>query len=227
MPAPVRVRPRPTPGLRERNKQEKRARIERAARALFERKGFDETTAREIAARARVGLGTLFLYARDKRDLLFAVFADESRRLFTEAEAALAARPRAGLVEASMELFGRFLAFYAERPALAAALLREFFFRPYEPERLGALSREYAERVAALVERARAAGELRSDVPVPLAASALFAHYAFWTQAWLGSGVVSHAEAEARLRDALALQIEGLRPAPVRPATRPTPRRSR
>jgi AcrR family transcriptional regulator len=210
----------PAEGLRERNKREKRARIERAARELFERKGFEAATARAIAARARVGLGTLFLYARDKRDLLFLVFADESRRLFSEAERAVAKRPRAGLVDALMELFGRFLAFYAERPELAAALLREFFFRPYEPERLGALSREYGERVAALVERARAHGELRADLSVPAAAHALFAHYAYWTQAWLGSGAVTRAEAEARLREALALQIDGLRPAA-------TPRRSR
>src|SRR5690606_22275857 len=155
------VRPRraaapPGEGLRERNKREKRERIERAARELFERKGFEAATAREIAARARVGLGTLFLYARDKRELLFLVFAEESRRLFAEAEHAIAARPRANLVDARMQLFGRFLAVYAARPELAAALLREFFFRPYEPERLGALSREYPERVAALVERARA-----------------------------------------------------------------------
>jgi AcrR family transcriptional regulator len=210
----------PAGGLRERNKREKRARIERAARELFERKGFEAATARAIAARAGVGLGTLFLYARDKRELLFLVFADEARRLFAEAERALAARPGAGLVDALMELFGRFLAFYAERPELAAALLREFFFRPYEPERLGALSREYGERVAALVERARARGELRADIAVPLAANALFAHYAFWTQAWLGARLVSREEAETRLREALALQIDGMRPAAAPRRTR-------
>jgi len=218
---PAATRPRAaTESLRERNKREKRARIERAARELFERKGFEAATARAIAARAKVGLGTLFLYARDKRDLLFLVFADESRRLFAEAERAVAARPRAGLVDTLMELFGRFLAFYAERPDLAATLLREFFFRPYEPERLGALSREYGERVAALVERARARGELRADLPVPLAASALFAHYAFWTQAWLGSRAITREEAEARLREALALQIDGMRPAAAPRRTR-------
>src|SRR5690606_27589385 len=194
------VRPRraaapPGEGLRERNKREKRERIERAARELFERKGFEAATAREIAARARVGLGTLFLYARDKRELLFLVFAEESRRLFAEAEHAIAARPRANLVDALMELFGRFLAFYAARPEPAAAPLRE-----------------YHERVAALVERARARGELRGDVPVAVAASALFAHYAYWTQAWLGARAVTREQAEARLREALALQIEGLRP---------------
>jgi AcrR family transcriptional regulator len=204
-------------GLRERNKREKLERITRAARALFERKGFAATTAREIAERARVGTGTLFLYARDKRELLFLVFRDESQRLFEEADAASAARPDAPLPDALMELFGRFHDFYARQPELSAAIVQELFSRPYEPERLGSLSREYGARVAARIERARARGELRADVPVADAAALCFAHYAFWTQTWLLSRLVPREEATRRLRDALRLQVEGLRaPAPRR-----------
>jgi AcrR family transcriptional regulator len=66
--------------LRERNKQEKLARIERAARLLFTQKGFERTTTREIAQRARVGAGTLFLYAKDKRELLLRMFRADSQR---------------------------------------------------------------------------------------------------------------------------------------------------
>jgi AcrR family transcriptional regulator len=198
-------------GLRERNKRLKWGRIQRAARELFERDGFEATTARAIAARAGVGTGTLFLYARDKRELLFRVFQDEARRLFAEAAARAAERPEASLVDALMDLFARFLDFYAARPALASALLRELFFRPYEPERLGALTREYADQVLERVERARVRGELRRDVATEAAAQAFFAHYAFWTQAWLGSRQVSRARAERGLRAALQLQVDGLR----------------
>lgn len=203
--------PAPPPGRRERNKQEKWARIERAARVEFAKHGFDAAAMRAIAARAGVATGTLFLYARDKRELLFLVFQDEARRIFEQTRAAT--RANTPLVTAAMRLFGAFLDFYARDPELSAAILREFFFRPYEPERLGALTREYGARVAALVEAARARGELRSDVPVAVAANALFAHYAYWVQTWLGSRLVSRADAEARLREALELQIEGLRPA--------------
>jgi AcrR family transcriptional regulator len=35
-------------------------------------KGYDDTTTREIAIRAEVGMGTVFTYADNKRDLLFA-----------------------------------------------------------------------------------------------------------------------------------------------------------
>ena len=63
--------------VRERNRRDKLQRITAAARALFVEKGFDETTTREIARRADVALGTLFLYATDKRDLLFLICTDE------------------------------------------------------------------------------------------------------------------------------------------------------
>ena len=57
-------------GQREKNKIEKLQRIREAARELFVKKGFDETTTREIAVRAGVGIGTVFTYAENKRDLL-------------------------------------------------------------------------------------------------------------------------------------------------------------
>lgn len=203
----------PTPdGLRERNKRDKWIRIQRAARSIFAREGFESATLRAIAARAGVATGTLFLYARDKRALLFLVFQDESRRIFAEARAA--ADASAPLVDSLMHLFGRFLDFYAGDPALSAAILREFFFRPYEPEELGALTREYGALIGDFVSAARTRGELRDDVPASVAASALFAHYAYWVQAWLGSRLVSREDAAQRLREALQLQIDGLRPRP-------------
>jgi hypothetical protein len=45
-------------GLRERNKSEKLQRIRNAARALFMKGGYDDTTMRDIARRAEVGFGT-------------------------------------------------------------------------------------------------------------------------------------------------------------------------
>ena len=64
-------------GLRERNKRDKLRRIKDAATELFLQKGFDDTTTRAIALRAGVGLGTVFLYAPTKRDLLFLIINEE------------------------------------------------------------------------------------------------------------------------------------------------------
>ncbi|WP_136053937.1 TetR/AcrR family transcriptional regulator [Microbacterium sp. K24] len=61
------------PGRRERNKQEKRERITSAAAELFAEHGIDEVTTQQIAERADVGTGTLFLYAKTKGELLLLV----------------------------------------------------------------------------------------------------------------------------------------------------------
>jgi AcrR family transcriptional regulator len=60
-------------GRRERNKQEKLDRITAAARELFAERGVDEVTTQEIADKADIGAGTLFLYARTKGELLLLV----------------------------------------------------------------------------------------------------------------------------------------------------------
>jgi AcrR family transcriptional regulator len=62
-----------SPGRRERNKQEKLARITAAAGQLFTERGVDEVTTQEIADRADIGAGTLFLYAKTKGELLLMV----------------------------------------------------------------------------------------------------------------------------------------------------------
>ena len=63
-------------GRRERNIQQKLERITAAARELFAQRGVDEVTAQEIADKADIGAGTLFLYAKNKGELLLQVDDD-------------------------------------------------------------------------------------------------------------------------------------------------------
>lgn len=58
---------------RERNKQQKLERITAAAAELFAERGIDDVTTQQIAERADVGTGTLFLYAKTKGELLLLV----------------------------------------------------------------------------------------------------------------------------------------------------------
>ena len=60
-------------GRRERNKQEKLDRITAAASELFAQYGVDEVTTQQIADKADIGAGTLFLYAKTKGELLLLV----------------------------------------------------------------------------------------------------------------------------------------------------------
>lgn len=60
-------------GRRERNKQQKLERITAAAAELFAAHGVDDVTTQQIAEKADVGTGTLFLYAKTKGELLLLV----------------------------------------------------------------------------------------------------------------------------------------------------------
>ena len=60
-------------GRRERNKQEKLDRITAAATELFAEYGVEDVTTQQIADKADIGTGTLFLYAKNKGELFLMV----------------------------------------------------------------------------------------------------------------------------------------------------------
>ncbi len=80
----------PAVGRRERNKQQKLERITAAAAELFAERGIEEVTTQQIAERADVGTGTLFLYAKTKGELLLLVqnahYAESLQRGIAAAE---------------------------------------------------------------------------------------------------------------------------------------------
>lgn len=77
-------------GRRERNKQQKLDRITAAAGELFAEHGVDEVTTQQIADKADIGTGTLFLYAKSKGELLLLVqnahYAEALKRGRADAE---------------------------------------------------------------------------------------------------------------------------------------------
>lgn len=60
-------------GRRERNKQAKLERITAAASELFAKYGVDDVTTQQIADKADIGTGTLFLYCKTKGEVLLLV----------------------------------------------------------------------------------------------------------------------------------------------------------
>src|SRR5438067_11787902 len=67
----------PPRGRRALKKESTRARIVAAALALFQIKGFDATTTRAIARKARIAEGTVFNYFRTKEDIALHFFEQE------------------------------------------------------------------------------------------------------------------------------------------------------
>ncbi|HEX8392946.1 MAG TPA: TetR/AcrR family transcriptional regulator [Longimicrobium sp.] len=197
-------------GRRERNKQLKLARIREAAAALFAERGFEGTTMRELAERADVATGTLFLYVADKRELLFLHFTD---RLSGVVERSLAGLPGAEspVVERLAACFAPLFAFYAHDPELARHFVREQVFSSggVWEARAHELSRRFLGDIAQLLDEARVAGQVDGTVDLGQAAANVFALYFLSLVGWLG-GHFTAGQAQASLRAGLDLQIRGL-----------------
>lgn len=212
---------------RERNKQAKRARLLAAARSLFARRGFAATTTAEIAARAGIGAGTLFLYFASKEDLLVEVFRADMDAVIERAFATLP--PRAALLTELMHVYGAMIAHHERDPELARAFVKEMLFVS-PPDR--ALVFEFidglAARVAARIALRQARGELDASVPPALVADNLFALFIARLQRSLGLDERLAGEVlTERLREAFALQLRALESGRAPARARGAPRKRR
>ncbi len=80
----IRARPEEASPKRERRKEARPGELLDAALDLFVEKGFAATRAEEVAARAGVSKGTLFLYFQSKEELFKAVISENIAGRFTE-----------------------------------------------------------------------------------------------------------------------------------------------
>lgn len=128
-----------TLGRRERNKQEKLDRITAAARELFTQYGVDEVTTQQVAEKADVGSGTLFLYAKTKAELLLLVHnAKYAQALDAGVEAAAA---EITVLDAVMAIIRPIIECNRVQIENGRTYLREIVFGdPAEPHHAEALS---------------------------------------------------------------------------------------
>nr|BBH87998.1 hypothetical protein KTC_27490 [Thermosporothrix sp. COM3] len=198
-------------GLREKNKQQKLERIVKAARELFAEKGYAETTTFEVAERAEIGTGTLFLYVKKKSELLLLVYGDVIRQTTDQQFATLP--EAASLLDSLLHIFTAFFHLYEQRPDDAYAYIKEVLF--HDADRLHSSHIEqfgfFLEKMAILVERAQERGEVAPDIDVQLASANFFSIYYMTLTSWLG-GMRSQGEALEYLKSSLALFIRGLLP---------------
>jgi AcrR family transcriptional regulator len=193
-------------GRRERNKQEKLARIVSAARELFRDRGFAETTTQQIAEAADIGTGTLFLYARSKEDLLVLVFRDEMIETARTAFASLGGGEP--LLDQLMQVFIAMMDYHQRDTDLARILLKEIMF----PDAIGRQS-DISELLdiifgglADLIAKARKDGRYGQGAEPMRVAENLFANYYFSLLTWLG-GRITREQTVTRLRQHLAITI--------------------
>ena len=134
-------------GRRQRAKEDKRRRIAAAARELFAERGIGGVTTQQIADRADVAIGTLFLYAATKAELLIMVQNQKFGDAITKgiSQALDAATARADTLERVMALVRSVVECIREQPENGRAYLHELVFGdPAEPHRREGLSLAYA-----------------------------------------------------------------------------------
>lgn len=201
----------PTLGRRERNKLYKAQRIKEAVRTLFQERGFDDATMRAIALRAGVGLGTLFSYASNKRDLLFLTYVEDQERLLA---AAFSAAQAGTLLDRLVRVFEPFYRFFARQPAIARLLLRElvFYVQGAQAARFQDGRRRIVDGVERMIVDARAQGRIGSREECRTVARLIFAVYQAEVRRWLLAERPRPSEGLARLRRVLRLLIRGLEP---------------
>jgi AcrR family transcriptional regulator len=196
-------------GLRERNKLQKRRRIYQVARRLFEKQGYDSTTMRQIARAADVGEGTVFLYAKDKRELLFRIFKDEFVAIIEEGFQQIPWD--ASFVDLLVAFMTPWLRFLQPQGALARIMVRESFgLTDSAGEEYEALLANIDAKFGRLLQHAQQRGQIRTDLELKRLVDAIWANFRFYADDWAAQSRPSLAEGVARLRGGLTLLFEGI-----------------
>jgi AcrR family transcriptional regulator len=205
-------------GQRARNKRDKLNRIKNAARKLFVSKGFDDATLREIAARAGVGLGTVFLYAANKRDLLFLIANEGLEEAIAAARATV--QRDAPLLDNLLAVFRHQYVFFARQPILSRLVLREMTF--YES---GAQARAFQATRDALialidgtVAQAMQQGRVAAAETPQLVGWTIFCIFQVELRRWVSDDDLDLRQGLNRLRRTLNVCITGLSPAKQAPS---------
>jgi AcrR family transcriptional regulator len=156
--------------LKERQRQEREDLILQAAEELFLEKGFHDVSIDEIAARVGIAKGTIYLHFTSKEELVFALLQRDIKQFLLEVDSILAssdsatARLRAIMERVYSGMLGSYLQILAavyQNPELRARM---------EEKRSVMLATwdDVAQRIRAVLEEGKAAGEFERTLPTPV-----------------------------------------------------------
>jgi AcrR family transcriptional regulator len=207
----------PELGRRERSKLDKRRRIGEAARTVFTEFGYERANMREIAKRAGVATGTLFLYAPDKRNLLLWILTDDLEGVSAESFASLRRDPsKTALIDQLMHVFEARYRYWGADPDLSLHALqelivsREFMATPgthladYMARRV-----QLFERITALVRAQQERGAVDPTIDPELLARLALGIYNAAMRTWLRTAKADLPAGLEELRNLLQLAING------------------
>ena len=204
-------------GLRERQKQLRRAAISAAAVALFQRHGFRDTTVEQIARDAGVSAPTVFKYFGSKHEIILEMIKESDHRALVDVRKRI--RDFDDPVDALCHLEHLLVSYALE--VLPAALWRELLPLVLVggdsglPEAYRQMNRGLQGEIANVLRELQAAGKLRADLDVELAAFLLNDYSHLQLLRLTASDQLDRQAHAANVRATTRLIFEGMRALPA------------
>jgi TetR/AcrR family fatty acid metabolism transcriptional regulator len=170
--------------MTQRGAKDKRQRILAAAVAVFARKGYFAARVSDIAGKAGVADGTIYLYFRNKEDVLVRLFDEVMAEHVVQAREAVRALPTAP--ERLLAVARRHLAVLGANRDLAVVFQVELRQSTHFMERFTASwLHDYFELLDEVIAEGQRDGSIRGDVNRKLAAKVLFGALDETVTSWL------------------------------------------
>lgn len=163
---------------------DKRQRILQAAVKVFARRGYFGARVSEIARKADVADGTIYLYFRNKEDILVSVFDEVMGEHLADARGRLAALPTAP--ERLLMIAQQHLALFAGNRDLAVVFQVELRQSTQFMERFTASwLQDYFSLLGEVIAQGQREGSFRSDLPLKLVTKAFFGFLDEMVTSWI------------------------------------------
>ena len=152
---------------------EKHDRILKAALKVFAQNGFYHSKVSAIAKEASVADGTIYLYFKNKDDILISIFEESMEHFLKEVQSQLAS------IEDPVEKIQQFIRFHLqilERNQFMAEVIQvelrqsHKFMKEYVPEKFF----EYLDLLASVIEEGQQAGVIKKSISPPIAKRIIF-----------------------------------------------------
>jgi len=158
---------------RKKQNNDKRERILKAATHIFAQYGFYNSKISEIAKTANVADGTIYLYFKNKDDLLISLFEEEMSKIIHNMKEQVASVD--GFENKIRKFIEVHLALIAENKDLAEVLQIELRqSHKFMKEYMGTKLNDYLNIISSIISQGQRNGEVRADVIPGIAKRILF-----------------------------------------------------
>ena len=211
-----------SPQTRRQKVAERELAIVRAAREVFQKHGFEKARIVEIAKRAGVAEGTVYLYFENKNALMLAVLSAFYERLTREAADGIraidgTAERLAFLARHHLDSVGR------EWPMLGLAITLYRFQNDYGQTETYRLNRTYVAVFDQVIREGIIRGEIRDDLPLGLLRDVFYGSMEYTVRTTKLRRPAQEADTAALTADFMRLLTAGIFQGPATAATERAP----